>query len=97
MWWALAAAVAVIVAVSGSQWLPLFRTLDGMTTRERLHRLVDDLSDDKAAVALTLLESQLIDEPEPARLPEFFGMLHSGKGDLAARSEEILRAEFGRR
>jgi|HubBroStandDraft_4_1064222.scaffolds.fasta_scaffold1650785_1 hypothetical protein len=24
-------------------------------------------------------------------------MLHSGKGDLAARSDEILRAEFGRR
>jgi hypothetical protein len=36
-------------------------------------------------------------EPEPGALPEFFGMLHSGKGDLAARSEEILRAEFGRR
>ena len=68
-----------------------------MTTRERLHRLVDDLSDDKAAEALALLESQLADEPEPAQLPEFFGMLHSGKGDLAARSEEILRAEFGRR
>ncbi|HXL16098.1 MAG TPA: hypothetical protein VN961_01110 [Streptosporangiaceae bacterium] len=68
-----------------------------MTTRERLHRLVDDLSDDKATVALTLLESQLVDEPEPALVPEFFGMLHSGKGDLAARSEEILRAEFGRR
>jgi hypothetical protein len=68
-----------------------------MTTRERLHRLVDDLSDDKAAEALALLESQLADEPEVASLPEFFGMLHSGKGDLAARSEEILRAEFGRR
>ena len=68
-----------------------------MTTRERLHRLVDDLSDDQAAEALALLESQLADEPEPAGLPEFFGMLHSGKGDLAARSEEILRAEFGSR
>jgi hypothetical protein len=68
-----------------------------MTTRERLHRLVDDLSEDKAAEALALLESQLVDEAEPAVLPEFFGMLHSGKGDLAARSDEILRAEFGRR
>jgi hypothetical protein len=36
-------------------------------------------------------------QAEPAALPEFFGMLHSGKGDLAARSDEILRAEFGRR
>ncbi|HYZ52207.1 MAG TPA: hypothetical protein VE733_01660 [Streptosporangiaceae bacterium] len=68
-----------------------------MTTRERLHRLVDDLSDDKAAEALALLESQLADETEAGPVPEFFGMLHSGKGDLAARSEEILRAEFGRR
>jgi hypothetical protein len=68
-----------------------------MTTREQLHRLVDDLSDDEAAEALAFLESHLADEPGPASLPEFFGMLHSGKGDLAARSEEILRAEFGRR
>ena len=68
-----------------------------MTTRERLHRLVDDLSDDEAAEALALLESQVPDQVEPAALPEFFGMLHSGKGDLAARSDEILRAEFGRR
>jgi hypothetical protein len=68
-----------------------------MTTRERLHRLVDDLSDDEAAEALALLESQVAEQAEPAALPEFFGMLHSGKGDLAARSDEILRAEFGRR
>ena len=67
-----------------------------MTTRERLHRLVDDLSDDEAAEALALLESQVAEQAEPAALPEFFGMLHSGKGDLAARSDEILRAEFGR-
>lgn len=68
-----------------------------MTTRERLHRLVDDLSEDQAAQALTLLESQLAEEPAPEALPEFFGMLHSGKGDLAARSDEILRSEFGKR
>ena len=66
-----------------------------MTTRERLRRLVDDLSEDQAAEALALLKSQLAEEPEA--LPEFFGMLHSGKGDLAARSDEILRAEFGSR
>jgi hypothetical protein len=66
-----------------------------MTTRERLHRLVDDLSEDQAAEALALLESQIAQEAEPPALPEFFGMLRSGKGDLAARSDEILRAEFG--
>jgi hypothetical protein len=68
-----------------------------MTTRERLHRLVDELSDDDAAEALALLESQMGAQAEPGPPPEFFGMLHSGKGDLAARSDEILRAEFGRR
>ncbi|SNQ47320.1 conserved hypothetical protein [Frankia canadensis] len=29
-------------------------------------------------------------------LPDFVGALASGKGDLAARSAEILRAELGR-
>jgi hypothetical protein len=90
-------AVTVAVSVLAQVRVWRFRTLAGMTTRERLHRLVDDLSDDQAAEALTLLETQLAEEPQPAALPEFFGMLHSGKGDLAARSEEILRAEFGRR
>ena len=71
----------------------LLSTLDDMTTRERLHRLVDD----QAAAALALLQSQLADEPQLDALPGFFSMLHSGKGDLAARSGEILRAEFGRR
>jgi hypothetical protein len=68
-----------------------------MTSKERLHRLVDDLSDEKAAQALALLESQFGDEAEPVTLPEFFGTPHSGKGDLAARSDEILRAELGSR
>jgi hypothetical protein len=67
-----------------------------MTTKERLHQLVEQLSDDEASAALTLLQDQLADTPGSAPLPEFFGMLHSGKGDLADRSSEILRAEFGR-
>lgn len=67
-----------------------------MTTKERLHQLVEQLSDDEASAALTLLEDQLTDTPGSAPLPDFFGMLHSGKGDMAERSSEILRAEFGR-
>lgn len=94
---ALAAAVAVSDDLVVLRSAEMLSTLDGVTTRERLHRLVDDLSDDQAAAALALLESQLADEPQSDALPEFFGMLRSGKGDLAARSEEILRAEFGRR
>jgi hypothetical protein len=67
-----------------------------VTTRERLHQLVEQLSDDEAAAALALIQSQLAEKPESARLPDFFGMLHSGKGDLAARSSDILRAESDR-
>jgi hypothetical protein len=32
----------------------------------------------------------------PVRRLSFAGLLHSGTGDLAARSEDILRDEFGR-
>jgi len=66
-----------------------------MTTKERLHRLVDELTDDEAMSAFALLESQFT-EPVPRPLPEFVGTLRSGRDDLAERSEEILRAEFGR-
>jgi hypothetical protein len=66
-----------------------------MSPREQLHRLVDRLSDDEATAALALLEAQLGEEPADWP-PAFFGMLHSGQPDLAARSSEILRQEFGR-
>jgi hypothetical protein len=67
-----------------------------VTTKERLHQLVEQLSDDEASAALVLLEDQIAGEPSTAPLPEFFGMLHSGQGDLAERSSDILQAEFGR-
>ena len=67
-----------------------------MTTKERLHRLVEQLSDDEASAALALLQDQIADEPGSAPLPEFFGMLRSGQSDLAEGSADILRAEFGR-
>jgi hypothetical protein len=35
-------------------------------------------------------------EGTPRRRLSFAGLLHSGKGDLAARSEDILRDELGR-
>lgn len=67
-----------------------------MTTKERLHQLVEQLNDDEASAALVLLQDRVAGEPSSAPLPEFFGMLHSGQGDLAERSSDILRAEFGR-
>jgi hypothetical protein len=68
-----------------------------MATGRRLQRVVDDLDADQATEAMALLESELAEEPEPEALPEFFGMLQSGKGDLAVRSDEILQAEFSDR
>jgi hypothetical protein len=67
-----------------------------MTTKEILHRFVDELSDDDAAAALALLQSQLADEQQTNELPAFFGTLDSDDPNLAERSAEILRAEFGR-
>jgi hypothetical protein len=67
-----------------------------VTTKEILHRIVDEFSDEDAAAALVLLQSQLTGEPQSSELPEFFGMLDSDETDLAARSSEILQAEFGR-
>jgi hypothetical protein len=67
-WRALAGVVAVTIAVIDCPRM----------TRERLHRLVGDLAGDKAAAALTLFESQLGGESDPASLPEFFGTLRSG-------------------
>ncbi len=66
-----------------------------MTTKERLHRFVDQLTDDEARSAFALLDSQFA-EPVPRPLPAFVGMLNTDDPDLAARSSEILRAEFGR-
>ena len=59
-----------------------------MTTRERLHRLVDDLSDDEAAEALALLEGQLADQAEPACRIE-----KPPRGNAAARSGLVPQLE----
>jgi hypothetical protein len=72
---------------------------------EELHRLVDRLPVERVralrAVALSLIAGQPEDdgtEPERGgrRRLSFVGLMEA-EADLAARSEEILRAEFGRR
>jgi hypothetical protein len=60
--------------------------------------LVERLGQDEAAEALTLLRarySKSANAPEDRSLPEWVGMHHSGRGDLAERHEEILRSELG--
>jgi hypothetical protein len=67
-----------------------------VTTKEQLHELVEHMSDAEAAALLAFARAQLGEDEPAEEFPAFFGMLHSGKGDLGARSSEILRAEFGR-
>ncbi|MGH3342220.1 MAG: hypothetical protein ACRDPK_04900 [Carbonactinosporaceae bacterium] len=61
-------------------------------TRDDLHHLVEEIDEDQVQGALELLRQ--FAQPSRRR-PAFVGMFDSGKGDLAQRSSEILRAEFG--
>ncbi|EFC79809.1 hypothetical protein FrEUN1fDRAFT_7084 [Parafrankia sp. EUN1f] len=84
----------------GSRWLATRRSYPRRvsTLRDELHSLIDRLPESQVAPILALVR-----ESAPAEnggddwpLPDFVGALASGKGDLAARSAEILRAELGR-
>jgi hypothetical protein len=68
------------------------------TLREELHELIDRLPESQVAPILAIVrESTPADDGgEEWPLPDFVGALSSGKGNLAARSSEILRAELGR-
>jgi hypothetical protein len=71
---------------------------------EDLHSLVDRLSPDQAdvlrAVALQLVKidpaSTAADEPSSEWPPSWFGSITCDETDIAERSRDILRAEFGR-
>jgi hypothetical protein len=82
----------------------------GMSTRDDLHRLVDELDEavlSDAARRLAELKQRDradVDEADSEAAVEEFrrrnpwvGSVRSGRGDLARRSGEILREEFGRR
>jgi len=65
--------------------------------RDELHHLVDELPEAQVEPVLALVRDHVGDKhPERRRRLSFAGLLHA-EPDLAARSEEILRAEFGRR
>ena len=81
-------------------------TLSDMSTpREELHALIDSLSDTAAAELLPELRLlQLQAEARSERLPgtgtwppSWFGSVEGSRPDIAQRSEDILRDEFGRR
>lgn len=68
------------------------------TMREELHELIDRLPESQVAPILAIVRESTPAEDggEEWPLPDFVGALSSGKGDLGARSGEILRAELGR-
>lgn len=74
---------------------------ESMTTRERLHLLVDAMDDEQAERALRAVEpiAQAYSSAAAAGrrpLPEFVGSFASGRHDLSQRVDELLADGFGR-
>ncbi|MGI8677396.1 MAG: hypothetical protein ACR2LX_01650 [Jatrophihabitans sp.] len=70
-----------------------------MTTKERLHQVVDAMPDERAADALALLES--VAGPGPVStgrkvIPSSLGFGASGRTDVSAHVDEDLAESFGR-
>jgi hypothetical protein len=67
--------------------------------RDELHHLIDQLPEEQVAPMLTLVRESLPEADDGETLwplPSFVGTLASGQGDIAARSQDILREEMGR-
>lgn len=70
-----------------------------VTTKEQLHRLVDELADEQADRALMLLETVTDDASAAAtrqRVPASLGAGASGRSDVSERVDEVLNEGFGR-
>ena len=73
-----------------------------MSSREELHRLIDQL-DDAAVPGATEVLAQMMTQriayhdglAAPRRRLSFVGSFSSGEGDIAARSGQILRDGLG--
>jgi hypothetical protein len=63
--------------------------------REELHHLVDQLPETQLRPALQLIRGRMDVEQRGGRRLPFFGSFEADP-DLSERSEDILRAEFGR-
>jgi hypothetical protein len=68
-----------------------------MSTRDELHRLVDELDEQQLPDATALLRAlKPGDVPrQPRRRLSLTGAYDSGRTDVATRSAEILRDELG--
>lgn len=70
-----------------------------MTTKEQLHRLVDELGEEQAGHALVLLKTVTESRPTSKnrrRVPASLGIGDSGRGDLSEHVGEALAEGFGR-
>ncbi len=68
-----------------------------VTTKEKLHGLVEQLDDEHASRALLVLEELVGTVPAPRRSrPAFIGSGCSQHGDLSTRVDELLAEGFGR-
>jgi hypothetical protein len=70
-----------------------------MTVKERLHQLVESMSDDQAENALRLLGADLAEgtaaDSEIRSLPNWIGA-YRGPGDVVERIDDYLAEGFGR-
>lgn len=64
--------------------------------RDELHELVEQLPDDEVPAALADVRRHLAEAQGRSWPPAFFGAGRAGRGDVAARSEELLDEGFGR-
>lgn len=64
--------------------------------RDELRELVEQLPDREVPAALADVRRHLAEARDRSWPPAFFGAGRAGRGDVAARSEEILDEGFGR-
>ena len=67
-----------------------------MTVKERLHALVDSMSEEQATRTLVLIEGDGTAAPRQSRESAFIGRFASGHTDTSRRVDDILAEGFGR-
>lgn len=65
--------------------------LPDMTTKERLHELVDELADEQADDLLRVVSELYVAPIQRRPLPSFVGAGDSGRGDISENVDEYLR------
>jgi hypothetical protein len=67
------------------------------TDRAELHRLVDELAEDRVGEARAVLQALSLGQvpAQPRRRLSLSGAYRSGHSDTASRAREILREEIG--